>query len=60
MLKNYIILTFEPIDIIDRFGTFLFKMTYDEFINSKYRLLDYDVYILSDRMYIKITEPIIE
>lgn len=60
MLKNYIILTFEPIAIIDRFGAFLFKMTYDEFINSKYRLLDYDVYILSDRMYIKITEPIIE
>lgn len=44
MLRNYHILAFEPINIIDRFGTFLFEMTYGEFLKSKYRLYDYDIY----------------
>lgn len=59
MLKRTIILC-EKVSVFDRYGAFLFQMKYDDFMNSKYRLLDYNLYVYDNYIKIKILEPIVE
>lgn len=59
-MMKHISIFVDSVGVIDRFGCFLFNMTYDDFMHSKYRLLDYNLVVYDSGVKINILEPIVE
>lgn len=59
-MMKHISIFIDNVDVIDRFGCFLFNMIYDDFMHSKYRLLDYKLCVYDSGVKIKILKPIVE